>query len=250
MNYYIKSPEWEAILKKLRLIKKIHTKDELSLRRFIEGIWYIARSGCQWRLLPECYGNWRAIHMRFKEWSNKGIWQELFESMHREAEKEEVMIDSTIVRSHACSAGYKKDSQIEEALGRSKGGFTTKIHALVDALGNPLKFILTPGQRNDITQADALLDGVTNSTVIADKGYDSNHLLELIARGNSTAVIPPKKNRKVQREYDVHIYKERHLIECFFGKIKHFRRVFSRFDKTANVFLGFLNFVGVFIWLR
>ena len=63
-------------------------------------------------------------------------------------------------------------------------------------------------------------------------------------------VIPPKKNRKTQREYDLHVYKERHLIECFFGKIKHFRRVFSGFDKTAQAFMGFLNFVGVLIWLR
>lgn len=250
MNYYIKCHEWEEIFTKLRMLKKIHTKNELALRQFIEGVWYIARSGCQWRLLPEYYGNWRAVHMRFKEWSNKGIWQQLFESMHTEADKEEVMIDATIVRSHACSAGYKKDSQTQEALGRSKGGFTTKIHALVDALGNPLKFILTPGQRNDITQAESLLEKVQNSTVIADKGYDSNALLEAIDKQNSIAVIPPKKNRKVQREYDTHVYKERHLIECFFGKIKHFRRVFSRFDKTANVFMGFLNFVGVFIWLR
>ena len=103
-------------------------------------------------MVPDCYGHWRSIHMRFKEWSRKGIWQRLFESM-LEADDEAVMIDATIVRAHACSAGYKKDSATQEELGRSKGGFTTKIHALVDALGNPLKFILTPGQRNDITQA-------------------------------------------------------------------------------------------------
>ena len=178
MNYYIKVCEWKEIFTKLKKIKKLHTKNEEKLRRFIEGIWYIARSGCQWRLLPDYYGNWRAVHMRFKEWSTKGIWQKLFESMHIEADKKEVMIDATIVRSHACSAGYKKDSQGQEALGRSKGGFTTKIHALVDSLGNPLKFIITPGQRNDITQAEYLLDSVENAIVITDKGYDSNALLE------------------------------------------------------------------------
>ncbi len=108
MNYYIKANEWEEIFKKLRMIKKIHTRNELALRQFIEGVWYIARSGCQWRLLPEYYGHWRAVHMRFKEWSDKDIWRQLFESMHTQADKEEVMIDATIVRSHACSAGYKK----------------------------------------------------------------------------------------------------------------------------------------------
>lgn len=250
MNYYIKRQEWERILVKLNTIPSIHSKNETSLRRFIEGVWFIARSGCQWRLLPERYGSWRAVHMRFKEWSDKGIWKQLFESMHIEADKEAAMIDATVIRAHACSAGYRKDSGDQEALGRSKGGFTTKIHALVDALGNPLKFILTPGQRQDITQAESLLQNIENTAVIADKAYDSNALIEVIEKQKSIAVIPSRKNRKVQREYDVHLYKERHLIECFFSKIKHFRRVFSRFDKTASVFMGFLNFVGVLIWLR
>ncbi len=250
MNYYIRQQEWEGILVKLNTIPLIHTKNETAIRRFIEGVWFVARSGCQWRLLPERYGSWRAVHMRFKEWSDKGVWKQLFESMHIEADKEAAMIDTTIIRAHACSAGYKKDSGDQEALGRSRGGFTTKIHALVDALGNPLKFILTPGQRNDVTQAEPLLKDVVNAAVIADKGYDSNALIEVIEKQKSLAVIPSKKNRKVQREYDTHLYKERHLIECFFGKIKHFRRIFSRFDKTANVFMGFLNFVGTLIWLR
>lgn len=88
MNYYIKPLEWEIIFTKLNTIKAIHTKDETSLRRFIEGVWFVARSGCQWRLLPEKYGSWRAIHMRFKQWSDKGIWGRLFESMHIEADNE------------------------------------------------------------------------------------------------------------------------------------------------------------------
>ncbi len=82
---------------------------------------------------------------------------------------ESVIIDATIIRAHACSAGYGKDSQDQQALGRSKGGFTTKIHALVDALGNSLKFILTPGQRNDITQGNTLVEGLQNTQLIADK---------------------------------------------------------------------------------
>jgi len=116
-------------------------------------------------------------------------------------------------------------------------------------LGNPLKFILTPGQRNEITQAQVLTESIYNSTVVADKGYDSNAFVTSLEDKGCTVVIPPKRNRKVQRYYDEHIYKERHLIECFFGKIKNFRRIFSRFDKTAEVFMGFLNFVGALIWL-
>ncbi len=249
MEYYIKQREWEIIFKTLLGIKGIHSRDEGRLRRFAEGVWYVCRTGCQWRLLPAYYGNWRSIHMRFLYWSRKGIWEVLFKSM-QEADMESVMIDATIVRAHACSAGYEKDSGEREGLGRSKGGFSTKIHALVDALGNPLKFILSLGQRHDITEAEALLYEVQNTTAIADKGYDSEVLVKFIEDKNSKAVIPPRKNRKAPREYEAHLYKERHLIECFFGKIKHFRRVFSRFDKTAKAFINFLNFAGIFIWLR
>jgi transposase len=250
MDFYIKTQEWKQIIGILRTRKDIKTRNESKLRRFIEAIWYIARSGCQWRLLPSIYGSWRAVHMRFKNWSDKGIWADLFEQVKVDPDVEVTMIDATVVRAHACSGGYKKDSRDQEALGRSKGGFTTKIHALVDALGNPLKFILTPGQRNDITQANSLVQDLENTMLLADKGYDSNALIEQLEKQKCIPVIPSKKNRKQQRDYDRHAYKERHLIECFFGKIKHFRRVFSRFDKTATAFMSFLQFVGVLIWLR
>ncbi len=163
---------------------------------------------------------------------------------------EAIMIDATIVRFHACAAGYKKNSHGSEALGRSKGGFTTKIHTAVDALGNPLRFTLTPGQRHDITQAEHLTEQATDTTIIADKAYDSDTFVEALKNKGCTIVIPPRRNRKTPRHYDKHLYKERHLIECFFSKIKYFRRIFSRFDKAAQTFLGFLNFVGTLIWLR
>lgn len=160
------------------------------------------------------------------------------------------MIDATIVRAHPCAAGYEKGQQDREALGRSKGGFTTKIHAVVDALGQALRFTLTPGQRHDITQASELLEGFEKAQVIADNGYDSNALIEQLEKQNCKPVIPPRSNRKTPREYDKDVYKERHLIECFFNKIKHFRRVFSRFDKKAATYMGFLAFASVIIWLR
>ena len=103
----------------------------------MEAVWYMVR---KWRLLPKIYGNYRSIHRRFKKWCEKGIWQKLLEYTQQDPDLEISIIDGTIVRAHACAAGYGKGSQTQEALGRSKGGFTTKIHALVDALGNPLKF--------------------------------------------------------------------------------------------------------------
>ena len=151
---------------------------------------------------------------------------------------------------HSCASGHTKNGNNQQALGRSKGGFTCKPHAMVDALGNPVKFILTPGQASDYTQAINLTCHIENTNLLADKGYDSDRFIEHLENNNCIAVIPPRKNRIHSREYDEHLYKERHLIECFFNKIKHFRRVFSRFDKTAAVYLGFIYFVGILIWLK
>ena len=144
----------------------------------------------------------------------------------------------------------KSGGQEQQALGRSRGGFSTKIHIAVDALGNPLRLILTAGERHDSPLAAALIEGYEPQVLIADKGYDSDALIKaLIAKGIG-AVIPPKKNRTEMREYDRHLYRERHLIECFIGKIKQYRRVFSRFEKLSKNYLGFLSFVSALIWLR
>ena len=149
-----------------------------------------------------------------------------------------------------CWCLEKNGGQVEQALGRSRGGFSTKIHVNVDALGNPLRYLLTAGQRHDITQAEALIAEYEFERVIADRSYDAENFLQVIANSGAETVIPPRRNRKLNREYDKHLYKERHLVECFFNKIKHYRRVFSRFEKLDKRYLGFLSFVGVLVWLR
>ena len=143
-----------------------------------------------------------------------------------------------------------KNSGEKQALGRSCGGFSTKIHARVDALGNPLQFILTGGQSHDVLQAEALTINERNKIIIADKGYDCDAFISFLKKGDCVPIIPARRQRQVRRAYDLHIYKERHLIECFFSKLKPFRRVFSRFEKTATSFLAFLCFASTLIWLR
>jgi transposase len=113
-----------------------------------------------------------------------------------------------------------------------------------------LRFILTGGERNDITQAQALVEGFRAEFVIADKGYDSGAFVLRLKGGDSEAVIPSRATHKVQREIDTHLYKERHLIENQIGKLKHFRRVFSRFDKLAKNYLSFIYFASSVVWLR
>jgi len=109
---------------------------------------------------------------------------------------------------------------------------------------------LTPGQTSDITQAIELLGDYQPCRVIADKAYDSSTLVQLLHHRNMEAVIPSRKNAVNPRHYDSHLYKERHLVECFFNKLKYYRRVFSRFDKTDASYLGFVQFASALIWLR
>lgn len=102
---------------------------------------------------------------------------------------------------------------------------STKIHAANDALGNPIRLIGSPGQRNDIVFAQELIDGLAADAMIADKGYDADHLCRKIEETGAEVVVPPKQNRKFKRAYDADLYKERNVIERFFNKLKQFRRV-------------------------
>jgi transposase len=143
----------------------------------------------------------------------------------------------------------KSGGQSSQALGRSRGGFSTKIHVSVDGLGNPLRLRLSPGQRHDITQGADLIAGFDFGHIIADRGYAARDFIALVVESGAEAVIPPHQSAQEPRQYDTWLYRERHLVECFINKIKHFRRVFSRFDKLAPRYLGFLQFVSALIWL-
>jgi transposase len=130
---------------------------------------------------------------------------------------------------------------------------TTKIHASCDALGHPTGFYLTPGQASDLAGADALLPALLASiqALLADKAYDAQErVLALLEKAGVQIVIPPKKNRKLQREYDKELYKARHLIENFFAKLKQFRGIATRYDKRASTFLGAVYLAAAVIWLN
>ena len=150
-------------------------------------------------------------------------------------------------------APKKSGGQETQALGRSRGGFSTNIHVTVDGLGNPLRVRLTAGQASDIGQAVPLVEGLDFARMIADRGYAAQEFYDWVIDQGMEPVIPPHQRAKgenAERPYDKWLYRERHLVECFMNKIKHFRRVFSRFDKLASRYLGFLQFVSSLIWLR
>ncbi len=122
---------------------------------------------------------------------------------------------------------------------------------MVDALGNPVEFCLTPGQAHDLVGADHLLPTMEADMLIADKAFDADkRVLEPLAAAGKAAVIPPGANRKIRRSYDADLYKTRHLIENFFAKLKQFRAIATRYDKTARNFLGAIHLAAITIWLN
>ena len=128
---------------------------------------------------------------------------------------------------------------------------STKIHTLVDALGNPLAFFLTPGQAHDLDGTDVLLPQMKAAILLADKAFDADkRVIDPLLAAGKTPVIPPKRNRKIQRAFDKEIYKARHLIENFFCKLKQFRAIATRYDKTARNFLAAIHLAASVIWLN
>ncbi len=136
-------------------------------------------------------------------------------------------------------------------MGRSRGGLTTKVHALVDARGLPLELILTPGQAGDCPAAARLLGRLRPGTImLADKAYDADWLRRRIEQAEAVPNIPFKSNRKWKGCFSPALYRERNRVERFFNRIKHFRRVATRYEKHASNYLAMLKLACIRIWLR
>jgi len=238
---------WETVSKLLKETGRVYNKAEH--RMTFEGILYRMRTGCPWRDLPSEFGNWNTVFRRFNLWSRKNVMNRLFKALSLDTDTEWIFVDATIVRAHQHSHGAA--TAHDEALGRSRGGPTTKLHLAVDSYGMPVHFELSGGHITDITRAQSLLDGAPTGTyVIADKGYDSQSLRAHIEASGSVPVIPRRKNNHRGNEgMDWCLYKYRHLVENAFARIKHFRAISTRYDKLERNFSNMLALAFVVMWL-
>lgn len=144
----------------------------------------------------------------------------------------------------------QKKHQDEQAMGKSRVGLSTKIHAAVDALGNPIRFVLTAGQHSEIRQSSPLISGFAADYIIADKGYDADAFIAEVESTGAIAVIPPRTNRNILRDYDKYLYRERNLVERVFQKLKNYRRIATRYERLAVTFQAMLCLVATVIWLN
>ncbi len=161
------------------------------------------------------------------------------------------MIDSSAVKAHRCASGGKGGGERNQAIGRSRGGRSTKIHAFTGPDRRPIAFLLTGGQVADCTAADALLDHMPAATIRhGDKGYDSNAVRRKIESKGAAPNIPPKANRRWKRCFSPCLYRDRNAIERMFGRIEDFRRIATRYDGLATSFLAAICLVATICdWL-
>src|SRR3954471_21025648 len=194
-RHRLRDATWASLHAKLVTIPGIWKADVAALRRFVEAVAYVLRTGIAWEDLPAGLGEPGTAYRRFRRWACKGIWDELFlEGLPADA-LGTVMLDSTACKAQRFASGARGGG--EEALGRSRGGLTTKIHAVVDGPGRPLCFLLTPGQAADCRQARPLLEGLAFERLIGDRGYDTDELRDWLEEDGGEASTPSKRTGKV-----------------------------------------------------
>ncbi|WP_455678418.1 IS5 family transposase [Streptomyces atroolivaceus] len=277
-------------------------------RRVINGVLYRVRTGVQWRDLPERFGPWETVYKRHRRWSLDGTWQMLLSRIQAAEDAAggidwDVSVDSTAVRAHQHAAGARKappaalpqkgagrgtnqvdpttetgrpsggGGQIGECLGRSRGGFTTKIHLAAEGRCRPLAFVLTPGHYGDGPQLERVLERVSvprtgvgrprtrPDRVLADKAYTSRRNRRYLRRRGIPHTIPERLDQQRHRKnrgsrggrptgFDSERYKKRNTVERTINRLKGFRAVATRYEKRAYIYLGTVTLAALVIWLR
>ncbi|WP_374210478.1 IS5 family transposase [Streptomyces sp. CL12-4] len=277
-------------------------------RRVINGVLYRVRTGVQWRDLPERFGPWETIYKRHRRWSADGTWKMLLPRIQAAEDAAggidwDVSVDSTAVRAHQHAAGARKappapvaqkdrpgdepgrsgaaeagrpaggGGQIGECLGRSRGGFTTKIHLVADGRCRPLAFVLTPEHYGDGPQLEHVLEQISvprpgvgrprtrPDRVLADKAYTSRSNRRYLRRRGIRHTIPERLDQQKHRQnrgsqggrptgFDREHYKKRNTVERAINRLKGFRAVATRYEKRAYIYLGTVALAALMIWLR
>jgi transposase len=247
MRYELTDFEWAAI--RPFLPNKPRGVPRVNDRRVLNGIFWVLRSGAPWRDLPAAFGPYTTCYNRFIRWGRAGVWDQIMDALAETHDAAVQMIDTSIVRVHQHGACIADNN--EQHMGRSRGGMTTKIHAVVDTNGLPVQLGLTTGEAHDNRLCSVLLNQLSPQTLLlADRGYDADWIRSLASEQGAWANIPPKRNRKETICFSPYLYRARNLVERFFNRIKQCRRIATRYDKLAANYLAFIKLASIRVWLR
>jgi transposase len=210
MRYQLSDYEWTAI--RPMLPNKPRGVRRVNDRGVLNGIFWVLRSGAPWRDLPGNYGPYTTCYNRFGRWRQAGNWDQIMEALAAGHDAAVQMIDTSVVRVHQHGACIADNNH--QDMGRSRGGFTSQIHAVVDTSGLPVHLALTPGETHDNRLCSVLLSALLPQTMLlADRGYDADWIRELARQQGAWANIPPKRNRKDPICFSPYLYRARNLIE-------------------------------------
>ena len=222
-------------------------------RRVLDAVFWLMRTGAPWRDLPEEFGNWNSIFRQFRRWADSGIWDVILEALAGSGVSDATlqMIDFDH-HSGASLRSWRKRGAERNALGRSRGGFSTKINARTNAEGLPIGVVITPGQAHDVTAFPALMQEINldPEQMLGDKGYDSEAVRQEIEQRGGEAAIPSIATRKIQHAVNKALYALRNRIERFINRAKNSRRVATRYDKLIESFTAFVVLACIRIWLK
>ncbi len=228
----------------------------LSNLQVLNAVLYVAEQGCKWRGLPKRFGRWHTVYMRMSRWSKAGVLDRVFEKLQVEQivriKLEVVSLDSTSIKVHPDGTGALKNGP--QAIGKSRGGWNTKVHMVTADARTAIAFALSPGNAHDAPEGRELLWELPRMPeglpLLMDRAYEGNETRQLVLDLGMVPVVPPKSNRIEPWEYDRALYRKRNEIERLFRRLKGFRRIFSRFEKLDVLFIGFLNFALIVEALR
>lgn len=232
-------------------------------RNIIDGILWICKTGSPWRDLPEEFGKWQTVYARFRRWTAEGLWDRIYVTLLKRLDKLEKIdrtlwcVDGSVIRAHRCASGIIPQSEENDelvALGRSRGGYSTKIHVLCDGEGTLLGVTVTGGQRHESTELENLIDHCELSlyrhdsrpdAIAGDKGYSSGAIRDRLSELGIEPVIGSKSNESRDETFDREAYGRRNIVERLIGWLKESRRVATRYDKLACSYLAFVEIAAM-----
>jgi transposase len=243
-------------------------------RTVVEGILWALRTGAPWRDLPERFGPWHTVASRFYRWAAAGVWARALAALQRRADLAGALdwrtrfVDGTVIRAHQHAAGARKGARYrragapaDEALGRSRGGFSPKLHLRAEGGGKPLGLVVTAGQRHEQTAFRPRMEAgavkrlgrgrprVRPERVVGDRGYTGRPIRAYCRRRGIRQTIPRLRTERPARRFDRAAYRERNRVERLVGRLKQCRRVATRSEKRATYFLAMVTLAAILLWL-